>query len=132
MSFRSNLLPVLAFLSAAGCADLPLDEQEAAGLDDGKADSLSSAKPTGLGAIPYAGGTHFGVWAPNADRVWVAGDFNAWSATKNPMTRDATGNWSLNLSAAHPGHAYEFVIRHGSETLHKADPRARAMTNSAG
>ena len=32
-------------------------------------------------------GVHFAVWAPNASRVSVVGDFNGWDATAHPLTR---------------------------------------------
>lgn len=40
---------------------------------------------SGMGAIPFTGGVAFRVWAPNVDGVSVAGDFNSWSATTNPL-----------------------------------------------
>ncbi len=39
-------------------------------------------------------GTHFAVWAPNAQRVSVVGDFNIWDGRRHPMRRrGATGVW---------------------------------------
>ena len=32
-------------------------------------------------------GVHFAVWAPNASRVSVVGDFNGWDASAHPLTR---------------------------------------------
>ena len=44
-----------------------------------------SAHP-GMGAIPYAGGATFRVWAPHAGGVEVVGEFNDWSQQANPLT----------------------------------------------
>jgi 1,4-alpha-glucan branching enzyme len=39
-------------------------------------------------------GVHFAVWAPNAQRVSVVGDFNVWDGRRHPMRRrGATGVW---------------------------------------
>src|SRR5688572_15413535 len=51
-----------------------------------------------LGANPLTvagvGGTRFAVWAPNAERVAVIGDFNAWDRTRHPMRlRYPAGVW---------------------------------------
>jgi 1,4-alpha-glucan branching enzyme len=41
-------------------------------------------------------GVHFVVWAPNASRVSVVGDFNGWNGLRHPMTsRGPTGLWEL-------------------------------------
>ena len=41
-------------------------------------------------------GTHFAVWAPNAERVSVVGDFNIWDGRRHPMRkRGATGVWEI-------------------------------------
>ena len=37
-----------------------------------------SSRP-GMGSLPFAGGAAFRVWAPHAEAVAVAGDFNDWS-----------------------------------------------------
>jgi 1,4-alpha-glucan branching enzyme len=75
--------------------------------------------------IGDAGGVHFGVWAPNAERVSVVGDFNAWDGRVHPMRRlGPTGVWEIFIPALDAGTRYKFEIRsnqHG-ELLLKADP----------
>jgi 1,4-alpha-glucan branching enzyme len=89
-----------------------------------------STRP-GTGAIPYAGGTTFRVWAPNASAAAVAGTFNAWSATANPLASEGGGVWSVDVPGAVEGQEYKFVITNGS-ALWKNDPRARQLTSSVG
>src|SRR5262249_4191444 len=80
-----------------------------------------------LTRIGDADGVHFGVWAPNADRVSVVGDFNGWDGRLHPMRRlGAVGVWEIFIPAASEGQRYKFEIRsrlHG-ELLLKADPYA--------
>ncbi|MBI5366690.1 MAG: alpha amylase C-terminal domain-containing protein [Planctomycetes bacterium] len=90
-----------------------------------------SARP-GMGAMPFAGGVTFRVWAPNASAVAVAGDFNAWSATATPLARESGGTWSADVPAAAAGQKYKYVITNGAATLWRNDPRARAVTTSVG
>jgi 1,4-alpha-glucan branching enzyme len=70
-------------------------------------------------------GVHFGVWAPNAKRVSVVGNFNSWDGRVNPMrSRGATGIWELFLPGLGEGELYKFEIRsqfHDVLTL-KSDP----------
>jgi 1,4-alpha-glucan branching enzyme len=121
----------LVLLALSACAEVPAATDDPS--PDGAADSVRrAARPTGLGAIPYAGGTHFGVWAPNADAVFVAGDFNAWSETAAPLAKNAGGTWTANIAGAQPGQEYLYVISHAGQTLRRIDPRARAVTNSVG
>ncbi len=74
------------------------------------------------------GGTVFAVWAPNAERVSVVGEFNHWDGRLNPMrVRGGTGVWELFLPDLPPGTLYKFEIRnrqHGDIHL-KADPYGR-------
>lgn len=86
----------------------------------------------GMGAIVFNGGTTFRVWAPNAERVFVAGDFNGWSDSANELASECNGNWSADVPNAKPGESYKFVIKRGQETLWRADPRALDVTNSVG
>jgi len=77
--------------------------------------------------IGDADGVHFGVWAPNADRVSVVGDFNGWDGRVHPMRRiGPTGIWEIFVPGIDEGQRYKFEIRsqlHG-EVLLKADPYA--------
>jgi 1,4-alpha-glucan branching enzyme len=49
-----------------------------------------------LAEVDGASGLHFAVWAPNADRVSVVGDFNAWNGLAHPMRPVASsGIWAV-------------------------------------
>ena len=77
--------------------------------------------------LPSARGVHFVVWAPNATRVSVVGDFNNWNGLLHPMaSRGATGVWELFIPDLPEGTLYKYEIRtreHGTLLL-KADPYA--------
>ena len=73
-------------------------------------------------------GTRFAVWAPNAERVSVLGDFNRWDGRCHPMiVRDGNGVWELFIPGVGAGALYKFEIRnrHSGEILVRADPFAR-------
>jgi 1,4-alpha-glucan branching enzyme len=69
-------------------------------------------------------GVHFAVWAPNADRVSVVGDFNGWDGRVNPMRLLApAGIWEIFIPNLHDGENYKFEIRaKNGDVLKKADP----------
>jgi len=73
-----------------------------------------------------ATGVHFAVWAPNAQRVSVVGDFNNWDGRANPMRKLLNaGAWELFLPGITPGAHYKFEIRTQTGTvLLKSDPFA--------
>ena len=74
-------------------------------------------------------GVHFVVWAPNASRVSVVGDFNQWDGRRHPMTnRGTTGLWELFIPELTDGTLYKYEIRsrHHDAPLLKADPYAVA------
>ena len=70
-------------------------------------------------------GTHFAVWAPNAIRVSVVGDFNGWNGRQHPMRKcGGTGVWEIFLPMVGEGEAYKFELFDASGTIlpQKADP----------
>lgn len=74
-------------------------------------------------------GTHFAVWAPNARRVSVVGDFNRWDGRRAPMRlRRDTGIWEIFLPDIGAGCPYKFEIVGPDGVLLplKADPYAFA------
>ncbi|MBL4917788.1 1,4-alpha-glucan branching protein GlgB [Szabonella alba] len=82
-----------------------------------------------MGAHPIVhegvSGVHFAVWAPNASRVSVVGDFNHWDGRRAPMRRrGSTGIWEIFLPGLAEGQSYKYEIRAGDGTLLplKADP----------
>ena len=90
---------------------------------------LSSA----LGANPVTvdgiQGVRFAVWAPNARRVSVVGDFNSWDGRRHPMRlRREAGVWEIFIPDLTVGDRYKFEILDGQGNLlaQKADPVARA------
>ena len=74
-------------------------------------------------------GVHFVVWAPNAGRVSVIGDFNGWNGLTHPLTsRGSTGLWELFIPDLPEGTLYKYEIRSREHDvlLRKADPYAFA------
>ncbi len=72
-------------------------------------------------------GTRFAVWAPNASRVSVVGDFNMWDGRRHPMRlRRECGVWELFLPGVHSGACYKYEIRsqNGAVLPQHADPYA--------
>jgi len=70
-------------------------------------------------------GVLFAVWAPNAERVSVVGDFNGWDGRCHPMrVRPGFGVWELFLPDLEPGALYKFELRNrdSGEVLLKGDP----------
>src|SRR3989440_7236858 len=69
-------------------------------------------------------GAHFGVWAPNARRVAVTGDFNGWNAEAHPLERQgSSGIWAGFIPNVRESAAYKYYItpRRGTP-FYKPDP----------
>jgi 1,4-alpha-glucan branching enzyme len=79
-----------------------------------------------LQTIGDATGVYFAVWAPNAQRVSVVGDFNNWDGRMNPMRKLlSAGVWELFLPGIKQGAHYKFEIRTQTGTVRlKSDPFA--------
>ena len=74
-------------------------------------------------------GTRFAVWAPNAQRVSVVGDFNGWDGRRHAMRRRIeAGVWELFIPALEAGQRYQYEIvgANGALLPLKADPVALA------
>ncbi len=82
-----------------------------------------------LGAHPCrhegVDGVRFAVWAPEARRVSVVGDFNAWDGRRHPMRKRVdSGLWEIFLPGVAQGARYKFELlgRDGVLCPLKADP----------
>ena len=94
---------------------------------------VGSASPSdilGAHAVEHEGepGFAFAVWAPNARRVSVVGDFNGWDGRRHPMRlRHDAGLWDLFIPGLQPGWPYKFEVSGADGSLvQKADPMAFA------
>ena len=73
-------------------------------------------------------GVRFAVWAPNAARVSVVGDFNAWDGRRHPMrSRLPSGVWELFIPRLQPAerYKYELLDRNWQPLPLRADPVAQ-------
>ena len=105
------------------------------GLTDADVGALSAGIATQLyrsfGAHPLAvggvEGTCFAVWAPNAERVSVIGDFNRWEAERHPLCRRGhSGVWEGFVPDIGHGARYKYQIasHYDGYQVEKADPFA--------
>ncbi len=92
-----------------------------------------------LGAHPMTvGGVRgvlFAVWAPNAERVSVIGDFNGWNGARHPLSAHAeSGIWEGFVPEAAVGMRYKYRLlsRLGGAEFDKADPFAFAAEEPPG
>ena len=108
---------------------LLLDDSDLALFSQGSHWNLAhkfGAAPIVLDGVP---GVSFAVWAPNARRVSVVGDFNTWNGLRHPMRlRREAGVWELFIPRLAAGERYKYEIetRDGFILPQKADPVARA------
>jgi 1,4-alpha-glucan branching enzyme len=82
-----------------------------------------------LGAHPVevngTAGTYFAVWAPNAERVAVIGDFNGWDGRKNKLSpKGSSGIWEGFLPGVKRGTMYKYLVqsRYHGYRMEKLDP----------
>ncbi len=104
-----------------------LDESELEAFRDGRHGALADRLGAHAIRLGDVAGVRFAVWAPNAQRVSVIGDFNGWDGRRHPMRkRFAAGVWEIFIPDATPGARYKFEIRgaHGVVTQ-RADPLAQ-------
>jgi 1,4-alpha-glucan branching enzyme len=111
-----------------------LGEQDLWYLREGRHRHLGDCLGAHLLTVGGVEGVRFAVWAPNARRVSVVGDFNGWDGRRHPMRlRQEAGVWELfipGLGAGTP-YKYEVLAAHGLLPL-KADPVAAQMEAAPG
>jgi 1,4-alpha-glucan branching enzyme len=72
-------------------------------------------------------GTHFAVWAPDADGIWAIGDFNGWDNRSHPLRpRGSSGIWEGFVPEIGRGTVYKYHVssRYHGYRMDKADPYA--------
>ena len=70
-------------------------------------------------------GVCFSVWAPNAEQVFVMGDFNGWNKSRHPLKPiGGSGVWSGFIPKIGKGSTYKYhlISRHNGYAVDKADP----------
>ena len=108
------------FVSMLGELDLHL-------LGEGTDQRIYDKLGAQLRTVAGIAGTRFSVWAPNASRVSVVGDFNDWDGRRHVMRRHpANGIWEIFLPAVGVGAHYKFELLDADGRLLplKSDPFA--------
>jgi len=86
-----------------------------------------------MGAIPFETGCTFRVWAPFAQQVSVAGDFNSWSTTAHALYSENNGYWSTDVDGVGVGSQYKFhLVGALGQPLWRTDPYARSVVHANG
>jgi 1,4-alpha-glucan branching enzyme len=104
-----------------------LDEQDLYLFNEGSHVRLYEklgAHPSSAGGVD---GTHFAVWAPNAETVSVVGDFNGWKRDADRLTpRGSSGIWEGFVPGVSVGTHYKYFVasRYRGYRVEKADPFA--------
>jgi 1,4-alpha-glucan branching enzyme len=98
---------------------------------------LASYRKLGAHPLLHDGveGVAFAVWAPNARRVSLVGDFNGWDGRRMPMRRrHAGGFWEIFVPGLRPGHLYKYELLgpDGGRLPLKADPHAEQSEHPPG
>ena len=72
-------------------------------------------------------GVVFSVWAPNAKKVSVIGDFNGWDSNANPLNiQGDSGIWACFVSGVSQGDHYKFFLLNAlGQSIEKTDPLGR-------
>jgi 1,4-alpha-glucan branching enzyme len=108
--------------------DLLLGDIDLHLFNEGRHFELARCLGAQIMTIDDIAGVRFAVWAPNARRVAVVGDFNSWDRRRHPMrVRYGAGIWELFVPRVAPGSKYKFDIvgPDGTAVPWKADPVGR-------
>jgi hypothetical protein len=107
---------------------LVLTEDDLRGVAGGDPEAVRQALGSRPTVMDGVAGTRFTVWAPNARRVSVVGEFNSWDGRRHPMRlRHHGGIWELFIPRVADGalYKYEVLDRNGQVPPQRADPMAR-------
>ena len=106
-----------SFLPALGESDLFLFGKG----DERRIYEKLGAQVRAMDGVP---GTSFAVWAPNARRVSVVGDFNSWDGRVHPMrSLGASGVWEIFIPGVGEGALYKFeMVTAENRLMLKTDP----------
>ncbi len=120
MTFRNPILitaGLAASLVIAGCAGGMRNAAPGSSSDAPAQSSAQAAAPAAM----TTDGSEF-VWKGEGGTVAVAGEFNAWNTSADPLTKQADGSWKLVKKLSPGRYAYKFVIDGGTW---KEDPAAK-------
>jgi serine/threonine protein kinase len=67
----------------------------------------------------------FSIHAPEAQQVFVAGEFNNWDPNATPLRKKANGDWFVNLQLRTGVYAYKFIV----DGTWKPDPDNKDQVN---
>jgi len=70
----------------------------------------------------------FKLYAPEAKKVYLAGDFNKWKANEIKLRKDSKGTWKAKLELKPGRYEYKFVVDGNWWT----DPNSTSVPNSLG
>ncbi len=95
-------------------------------LGEGRHRDMATCLGAQIMTIGDDAGVRFAVWAPNARRVSVVGNFNGWNGNEHQMRARSAGIWEIFVPGLTHGEIYKYEITgpHGQLPL-KADPMAR-------
>jgi 1,4-alpha-glucan branching enzyme len=98
-------------------------------LGEGRHRELATCMGAQLKTVGEVPGVQFAVWAPNAKRVSVVGNFNAWDGRRHSMRlRQGVGVWEIFVPRLTAGEVYKYEIQGPDGVLPlKADPVSRQV-----
>ena len=102
----------MAPIGVPGTRFHPADSLRPALFNEGKHTRLFEKFGAHLTELDGKRGTYFAVWAPNAERISVVGDFNGWNPDSHPMNpRESSGVWEAFIPELGQGAVYKYHIR---------------------
>ncbi|MFW6197247.1 MAG: 1,4-alpha-glucan branching protein GlgB [Myxococcota bacterium] len=113
--------------AAAPVPSSPVGEMDLHLFNEGTHAHLYDKLGAHLAEVGGDAGTHFAVWAPEAEAVSVFGDFNGWNKEANPLrARGHSGIWEGFIAGVGKGDTYKYHVRsrHGGYGVDKSDPYA--------